>query len=235
MERKSHVSAPRPNHRPPRYSSNVRLTKSLSRKQKGSHNRRVAAARPARHHGRIARSRYHFMHQVANLLVNTHDRMVVEDLHVSGMLRNHRMARTIADAGWANFLQTVRYKQAWRSGTIATADRFYPSSKRCSVCGSVNATLTLSDRIFRCDCGYHADRDRNAAANLAQWPSAQLDPPRSPDLRAGGRATNVRRREGADRDLAGVGETVLVEAETEILADHGMIRRRPRRAVSEHP
>jgi putative transposase len=192
-----------------------RLAKALSRKEKGSHNRREVAARLARHHYRVANVRRHFMHQITNQLVKTHDRLVVEDLHVAGMLRNRRLARAIADAGWADFGRLLDYKQQWRGGTVVTAERWFPSSKRCSVCGTLNPGLTLSDRVFTCTCGYRADRDLNAAVNLAAWPTLQQeDPPRSPDLRAGGRVTNARRREGTDQHLMGAGATSPDDAGT---------------------
>ncbi|WP_280400179.1 RNA-guided endonuclease InsQ/TnpB family protein [Nocardia carnea] len=192
-----------------------RLAKALSRKQKGSRNRTEAAARLARHHHRIAGIRRHFLHQATNTLVKTHDRLVIEDLHVAGMLRNRRLARAISDAGWADFARLLHYKQQWRSGTVVTADRWFPSSKRCSACGAVNAGLTLADRVFTCGCGYRADRDLNAAVNLAAWAEVRHgDVSGSPDLRAGGRVTNVRRREGADRHPAGAGATGPEDAET---------------------
>ena len=95
-----------------------RLAKSLSRKKKGSRNRRDAAVKLARHHHHIANVRRHFLHQVSNALVKTHDRLVIENLNVSGMLANHRLARAISDAGWAEFARLLGYKQAWRGGTI---------------------------------------------------------------------------------------------------------------------
>ncbi|MFI1462452.1 RNA-guided endonuclease InsQ/TnpB family protein [Nocardia carnea] len=194
-----------------------RLAKTLSRKKKGSRNRQQAAARLARHHHRVADVRRHFLHQVTNTLVKTHDRLVVEDLHVAGMLRNRRLSRAISDAGWADFARLLRYKQQWRGGTVVTADRWYPSSKRCSACGTVNTGLTLSHRVFTCGCGYRADRDLNAAANLAAWAATHYKAvSRSPDPSAGGRVTNARRREGADRHPVGVGETVPVDAGTEV-------------------
>ena len=108
-----------------------RLAKSLSRKQKGSRNHRDAAATLGRHHHHVANVRRHFLHQVSNALVKTHDRLVIEDLNVSGMLANHRLARGISDAGWAEFARLLSYKQGWRGGTLMIADRWYPSSKLC--------------------------------------------------------------------------------------------------------
>ncbi|WP_405484900.1 zinc ribbon domain-containing protein [Nocardia sp. NBC_00511] len=97
---------------------------------------------------------------------------------------------------------------------MVCADRWYPSSKRCSACGEINAKLTLSDRLFVCACGFRTDRDLNAAVNLALWAAThQQDFLRSPDLPAGGRVINARRREGADRH-PGVGETIADDAGT---------------------
>ncbi|MFD4433393.1 RNA-guided endonuclease InsQ/TnpB family protein [Nocardia sp. NPDC058497] len=210
-----------------------RLAKSVARKEKGSNNHRQAAARLARHHHRVANIRRHFAHQVANTLVKTHDRLVIEDLNVAGMLGNHSLARAISDCGWADFARLLAYKQAWRGGIITTADRWYPSTKRCSACGALNPGLTLADRVFGCGCGFHGDRDHNAAVNLANWPTTRHDFSRSPDPRAGGRVTNVRRREGTDRHLAGVGATGPVDAETDVGGAHvvGVVGRARQRGV----
>jgi putative transposase len=173
----------------------------LSRKQKGSRNRKAAAAKLRQHHNHVANVRRHFLHQLSNLLVKTHDRLVIEDLNVSGMLANHRLAQAISDAGWTEFARQLHYKQQWRDGGVIVADRWYPSSRLCSACAAVNTELTLSDRVFTCGCGYSADRDLNAAVNLARWGpthNRRLDP-RTPKQR--GRATNARRREGLTSTL----------------------------------
>jgi putative transposase len=195
-----------------------RLAKSLSRKQKGSHNRRDAAARLARHHHGVANVRRHFLHQVSNALVKTHDRLVLEDLNVAGMLANHRLSRAISDASWAEFARILGYKQAWRSGTVVLADRWYPSSQLCPVCGDRKSGLTLADRVFACHCGHFADRDTNAAVNLARWGQTHhndlpLDP-RTP--KHGGRATNARQRDGADQHPMRAGETIPNDAGTDV-------------------
>jgi putative transposase len=194
-----------------------RLAKSLSRKQEGSHNRRDAAAKLGRHHHHIANIRRHFLHQVSNALVKTHDRLVIENLNVTGMLANHRLARAISDAGWAEFARLVTYKHAWRGGELLEADRWYPSTRLCPVCGSVNGDMTLADRVFTCGCGHCADRDTNAAVNLARWGQThhQTSPdPRTPKQR--GRATYARRRDGADRHPSCAGETSPVETGTDV-------------------
>jgi putative transposase len=163
---------------------------------KGSKNRRKAAARLGRHHGRIRDRRQHFLHQVSNLLVKTHDRLVLEDLNVTGMLTNHRLAAAISDAAWGELARQVAYKAAWRGGTVLTADRWFASSKTCSACGQVRQGLTLADREFACDgCSLVIDRDTNAAANLATW--GEQHHSQVPDPEARGRVTNAHRREGS--------------------------------------
>ncbi|MEV6341038.1 RNA-guided endonuclease TnpB family protein [Nocardia vinacea] len=144
-----------------------RLARSVTRKRKGSRHRREAAARLARHHHRIRNLRAHFLHQVSNRLVKTHDRLVIEDLNIAGMLRNRCLARAIGDAGWGEFARQLRYKQGWRGGEVVTVDRWFPSSQLCSCCGARTVGLTLADRIFTCGCGIRLDRDLNAAINLA--------------------------------------------------------------------
>jgi putative transposase len=161
------------------------LQKSLLHKQKGSRNCRDVAAKLARHHHHIANVRRHFMHRVSGGLVKTHDRLVIEDLNVAGMLANHRLARAISDAGWAEFARMLGYKQTWRSGTIMIAKRWYPSSRLCPVCGAVCSDLTLAARVFTCGCGHSSDRDRNAAVNLARWGQKHHLDPRTPKQRAG--------------------------------------------------
>jgi putative transposase len=194
------------------------LAKKLSRTKKGSVNRRQAAAKLGRHHHHVANVRRHFLHQVSNELVKTHDRLVIEDLHVAGMLRNHRLARAISDAGWAEFARLLRYKQVWRRGQVLVADRWFPSSRLCPLCGSIRADLTLADRVFTCGCGHSADRDANAATNLAHWGEGHhddlhLDPRTSKQW---GRATNARRRDGADRHPSRAGQPDPKDAGTDV-------------------
>ena len=194
-----------------------RLSKSLSRKKKGSRNRKDAAARLGRHHHRVANVRRHFLHQVSGQLVKTHDRIVIENLNVTGMLRNHRLARAISDAGWSEFARMLRYKQAWRAGQLVEADRWFPSTRLCPECGDIDSSMTLADRVFTCGCGHTADRDANAARNLARWGQGhQHDTstdPRTPKQR--GRATKARRRDGAGQHPR-VGETSPNDAGTDV-------------------
>ncbi|MGX9790356.1 RNA-guided endonuclease TnpB family protein [Mycobacterium sp. MMS18-G62] len=191
-----------------------RLAKSLSRKQKGSANRRDAAARLGRHHYHVANVRRHFLHQVSGALVKTHDRLVIENLNVSGMLTNRRLAKAISDAGWGEFARMLAYKQAWRGGQLIVADRWFPSSRLCPVCGATHRDLTLADRVFICGCGHSADRDANAASNLAHWGQQHHLDPRTP--KHGGRATNARRRDGTDQHPSCAGETDPNDAGTDV-------------------
>jgi putative transposase len=193
------------------------LAKAVARKKGGSRNRRDAAAKLRRHHHHVANVRRHFLHQVSNQLVKTHDRLVIEDLQVSGMVRNRRLARAISDSGWAKFARLLAYKQHWRRGKVATADRWYPSSKLCPACGGTKNDLTLADRVFTCECGYTADRDLNAAHNLARWGQSHHDPSRDPrTAKHGGRVTNARRRDGTDQHATRAGETSPTDAGTDV-------------------
>ena len=189
-----------------------RLSRAVSRKQKGSANRRNAVARLGRHHEKIRNRRQHFLHQVSNLLVKTHDRLVLEDLNVTGMLSNHRLAAAISDAAWGEFARQIGYKQSWRGGTVLTADRWFGSSKTCSVCGTVKQTLTLAERTFTCQsCGLVIDRDLNAAVNLATW--GEQHHAQVPDPEARGRVTNAHRQDGTGQD-PGPGGTSLDDVGT---------------------
>jgi IS605 OrfB family transposase len=124
--------------------------------------------RLGRAHVRIADVRRNALHHLTSELALTHGTVVVERLNVAGMLRNRRLTRRIADAGWGELRRQLGYKTAWGGGMLVQADTFYPSSKTCSGCGYVKAKLPLSERTYRCErCGLVLDRDLNAARNLA--------------------------------------------------------------------
>jgi len=116
----------------------------------------------------VASLRRDGLHKLTTGLASTIGTVVVEDLNVAGMLRNHRLARGIADAGFAEIRRQLKYKIGWGSGRLVVADRWFPSSKVCSTCGVVKPKLPLRVRTFTCEhCGLVIDRDRNAAINLA--------------------------------------------------------------------
>lgn len=143
-----------------------RLQQSVSRKQKGSANRHKAVQRLARQHYRVACVRNDAIHKCSDAITKRAHTVVIEELNVKGMLKNHCLAKAISDAGMAELHRQITYKMAWAGGTVIQADRWYPSSKTCSACGLVKADLTLKDRTFRCECGFEIDRDHNAAINL---------------------------------------------------------------------
>ena len=144
-----------------------KLQRRLSRKKKGSANRDKARLLVARQHEHVARQRSDFLHKLSRRLVAEHGAIHLEDLNISGMLGNHKLAKSIADSGWGTFGRFCEYKAEWYGSQVLRADRFYPSSKTCSVCGCINHDLTLSDRFWTCgNCGAHHDRDENAAINL---------------------------------------------------------------------
>ncbi|MGA4731952.1 IS607 family element RNA-guided endonuclease TnpB [Micromonospora taraxaci] len=127
-----------------------------------------AAARLGRAHARVAHLRRDGLHKLTTRLAREHGTIVVEDLNVVGMLANRKLARHIADAGFAEIRRQLAYKTGWNGGRLLLADRWYPSSKTCSGCGTVKTKLTLSEREYTCEaCGLVIDRDRNASLNLA--------------------------------------------------------------------
>ncbi|MFL1437417.1 RNA-guided endonuclease InsQ/TnpB family protein, partial [Nocardiopsis protaetiae] len=113
------------------------------------------------------------LHKLTTSLAREYETVVVEDLHVAGMVRNRRLARSIADASFGEIRRQLTYKTAWNGGRLMVADRWFASSKTCSGCGAVKAKLPLSVRTFTCDeCGLVLDRDVNAARNLAALAAA---------------------------------------------------------------
>ncbi|MFJ2031557.1 IS607 family element RNA-guided endonuclease TnpB [Streptosporangium sp. NPDC087985] len=127
-----------------------------------------AKAALGRAHARAAHQRRDGLHKLTTRLATTYGTVVVEDLHVAGMLANRRLARAVADTGMAEVRRQLTYKTGWSGGRLVVADRWYPSSKTCSGCGVVKAKLALSERTFTCAaCGLVLDRDLNAARNLA--------------------------------------------------------------------
>jgi len=152
------------------------LGRALSRKQgpdrrtrqKPSRRWLRVSARLGRAHARVANLRRDGLHQLTTRLTREHTTIVVEDLNVAGMLRNRRLARHIADAGFGELRRQLGYKTQWNDGQLVVADRWYPSSKTCSACGTVKAKLSLAERTYTCTtCGLILDRDLNAARNLA--------------------------------------------------------------------
>lgn len=146
-----------------------RLQRTVSRRQKGSANRKKAVGKLVRAHARVANIRKDTLHQATTLLTRTKSAIVMEDLHVSGMMKNHHLAQAIADVGMYEFRRQLIYKGAWYGCQVWIADAFYPSTKRCSGCGQVKDRIGLEERVYHCEtCGMLIDRDLNAAINLKQ-------------------------------------------------------------------
>ncbi|KVZ03826.1 RNA-guided endonuclease InsQ/TnpB family protein [Burkholderia stagnalis] len=145
----------------------AKLQRRLARKQKGSANRRKARLKVARIHARTADSRRDFLHKLSTRLINENQVIAIESLAVRHMLKNRRLAKSISDAGWSEFVRQLTYKAQWYGRTLIGIDRWYPSSKRCADCGHTVASLPLKVRAWDCPgCGITHDRDINAARNV---------------------------------------------------------------------
>jgi len=144
-----------------------RLSKAVSRKKKGSQNRRKAVVKLARQHARIVDIRNDALHKLTTDLVRRFDVIGIEDLNVRGMMKNRHLSRAISDMGFFEFKRQLQYKAERLGARVFVADRWYPSSKTCSNCNSKMEKLPLSVREWTCpDCGLTHDRDVNAAINL---------------------------------------------------------------------
>ena len=144
-----------------------RLQRQLSRKVKGSNNRDKARVKLAKANKKINDKKQYYLHAVSNVLINENQVICMEDLNVKGMLRNHRLAESIAEMNFGEFRRMLEYKARWYNRKIVFVDRYYPSSKTCSHCGYKYKDLTLSVREWTCpECGTRHDRDINAAVNI---------------------------------------------------------------------
>jgi putative transposase len=145
----------------------ARYQRRLARCQKGSANRVKAKAKVARAHRKVRNARRDFLHRASTRMVRQNDVIVIEDLAVANMVRNRRLARAISDCGWGEFRRQLEYKCQRYGRQLVVIDRWYPSSKTCSACGHLLATLTLGTRHWTCpSCGTRHDRDVNAAKNI---------------------------------------------------------------------
>ena len=145
----------------------ARYQRRLAHRRKGSANRAKAAAKVARAHRKVRSARRDFLHRASTRLVRENDIIVIEDLNVSGMVRNRRLARAISDCGWGEFCRQLEYKCERARHELIVIDRWYPSSKTCSACGHLLAGLSLSTRHWTCpSCRARHDRDINAAKNI---------------------------------------------------------------------
>jgi len=142
-----------------------RLQRRLSRKKKGSHNRCKARLTLAIEHEKVANRRHDFQHKASRYIADTYGQIGVEGLNINGMLKNHKLAKHIADAGWGGFLQKTCYKAVSAGGMFVVGDPFFPSTQQCSGCGAY-IKKQLNERVHNCPiCGLKLDRDLNASIN----------------------------------------------------------------------
>jgi putative transposase len=203
---------------PAHYDTALKILKRMSRRvsrrqgpdrrtgQKPSKRWLIANDERNRVHHRVANLRADALHKLTTKVTGEYDTVVVEDLNVAGMLRNRRLARKIADAGFGEIRRQIAYKTRWIGSRVIVANRWYPSSKTCSNCKTAKAKLSLHVRVFHCDdCGLVIDRDENAAVNLAALaaasttgtgvagdPDAQASKPRGADQKT--RASRASRK-----------------------------------------
>lgn len=145
----------------------ARLNRQLSKKVNGSNNKNKARIRLAKYHENLNNFKENYLHQITNQLLDENQVIAMENLNVKGMLKNHYLAKSIQELSLYRFKSILIYKSDWYGRYVVEIDRFYPSSKLCSVCGYKNDNLTLKDREWLCPiCGINHDRDLNASKNI---------------------------------------------------------------------
>ena len=138
----------------------------LSRKVKRSNRYNRQKEKVAKVHYKITNQRKDFLHKLSSKLINENQVIYLEDLNVAGMIKNHKLSKSISDASWSEFVRQLFYKSIWYGRDIIQIGRFEPTSKKCNVCSYINHELSLKDREWLCICGVLHDRDINAAINI---------------------------------------------------------------------
>lgn len=146
------------------------LQKRFAKSKKDSKRHKRLRLKIARLHRKIKNKRENFFHNLTSLLINNYNTICIEDLNVEGMLKNHKLAKSIQSASWSEFVRQLNYKSEWNGKNLIFIGRFEPSTKTCSVCGYINKDITLDVREWVCpECGTHHDRDVNAAINIRDF------------------------------------------------------------------
>lgn len=148
-----------------------RLQQSLNRKIKGSSNRNKARQFVALLHEKISDSRSDFLHKTSSTICKNQEvgTICLEDLNVKGMMKNHKLAKSISSVSWSEFRRQLEYKSRWNGKNLLLCNRFDPTSKTCNNCGLIKEDLKLSDRSWVCSCGANIDRDLNASKNIRDF------------------------------------------------------------------
>ena len=152
-----------------------KLQRSLSKKQDNAKNRYKAQKQLARQHDKVSNQRQDFLHKLSKQLTCDNQAIYIESLAIRNMIQNHCLAKSISDSGWNMFVNMLKYKGQWYGCRIIEVDKWFPSSKRCHVCGYINENLTLKDRNWLCpECNTDHDRDVNASINILTFGRAGI-------------------------------------------------------------
>lgn len=144
-----------------------RLHRKLSKSKKGSKNRAKISLKISKKYLKATNKKRHYYHQVSNDIIRDNQIIILEDLNISGLLKNRKLSKSISSVSWGTLLNILNYKAGWNDVKLIKINRFFPSSKKCSLCGNVKNGLLLSERTYICECcGLSIDRDINAAINI---------------------------------------------------------------------
>lgn len=153
-----------------------RLQKRLSKKQKGSSNRNKARLKVAKLHNKIKDTRKDFLHKLSTDIIKNHDNICIEDLNTSGLIKNRKLSKHIADASWSEFTRQLEYKALWYGRNLIKVSCWLPSSQICSNCGHRDGKKALNIRLWTCSsCNTELDRDINASHNILRAGLAELN------------------------------------------------------------
>jgi putative transposase len=189
--------------------------KHLSRKKKGSNRYEKQRLKVAKLHKKITNSRLDNLHKISTELIRKYDKIILEDLNVKGMIKNHKLAKDISDVSWSKFMELLTYKAEWNDKEIVKIDRFFPSSKTCNCCGYINQNLKLDMREWTCpSCNTKLDRDLNASINILKEGYKIISDGTS-DYRSGGeiRPTPV----GTTDETSKVSDTYYLESQPSLV------------------